>query len=1457
MKIQTLTIKLWRSSLTLLCALTLFSVYSFAQSDGCDNLTAGGTILGEESGSLPSFDPSLITSTSLPTGGSGDIQYLWISTTDNPTTAVSEWEPISGSNSPEWDPEPITQTTYYRRCARRAGCIDYVVESNYVTKALIACDNVNDGGLIGMNQTGTAPFDPDIINNVVFPSGGSGDLEYLWFSSTVGPPFIQGSPNWSPVPNSNSADYDPGVLSDTTWYIRCARRAGCMDFIGETNIVMITVNPEEGSDCDNVENGGTIGFDQNDCAAFDPDGLVNIVTPTGGTGELEYLWLFSTTTSIYIQGSPEWIEISGSNSPDYDPGLLSQTTWFIRCVRRAGCEDYFGESNIIEITIHPEILIDNILLQNISCTGEADGAVTLTVTGGAEPYIFVWNEGEFTGQNLSALSAGTYDLEVTDQNGCQTGISVDIIEPAPLSLSFESMMPSCTDTEDGTINVILTGGTPPYTYVWSNGQAGNPLINVGAGTYTLTYSDAAGCTGTEDVTLNATDSDLSLNLTSENAICAGSNTGSATVNVLPAGEYSYQWSDADASTAATLSGVPAGTYFVTVTPASGCEAVGEVTIENDTVLSLSLTGNATSCGVSNDGQVIVEVQGGVAPYAIMWNDPNGSTTTIVNNLGLGIYSVTVTDGNACEATGQVTVEEGNGLNLEVTQQNITCGGANDGFIIVNPLSGTPPYSYNWSNLNSNNNTVSGLSPGNYLLTVTDSEGCTSEEVFELFEPAAISVELSGEDVLCGDDLGQISSILTGGTAPYSYTWSTGDTGSELNGVLPGTYALTVTDFNNCTASAELTLTAQSDLGSSISATGVTCAGANDGTASVTSLAGTPPYIYVWNTGATSPEITNLSPGTYQATVTDGSGCSVVSESVEVVSPAPISISVQITQGITDLGAEDGILDAILTGGTPAFSFQWSNGETLQSIDDLAAGFYSVTVTDANGCTDEADINLPEGTNQSFMVGDFVWLDENNDGVQQVNENGVGGIIVNLIDAETNLVIATQMTNPNGFYLFSDLPEGMYYIEFDLGSLPPETILTQQDAGNNDELDSDADPETGFTPVFTVNENLPDILTYDAGVRPKCDNVEYGGLITEYQSVCAGEMPELIANEDFPAGGSGDLEYLWLTSSIAQYTGPGDPNWSEIPNSNAPTFQPPLLSQTTYYIRCSRRECCTDYPGETNIATVEVFFFPYANISDAPAAACTGENTAFEASIVGGGTSYFWDFGTDAVPDTATTRVVDEVMWTSPGEKIITLTVTRNGCSLSTSMNLDVSTCFGTGGGINNLSVTLVEDEASLSWQTETNDTGSIFFLEKAGPDDDFVTFATLAGQAGNGQNHYQIIDENLYLGINRYRVRQLTGSGVQANSDMVWMNYLPANSPEIRVFPNPFQDRFTVNVLLPQEEEMFLQLMSPQGHILKSEIINAETYRKSFDLSAYPTGIYVIKLYYGYGDVITEKIMKK
>ena len=210
----------------------------------CENVINGGVVEGDEFGCpSPEWDPSPITNVALPVGGTGDLEYVWIYTTDDPTEPFAQWDHIPNSNSPELDPDPISVTTYYRRCARRAGCTDYVGESNIIVKEAICCDNVTDGGEIAGSQSScNFPFDPAPFTSVSAPGGGSGDLEYQWVMSNTPSAYDPSNPDWVEIPGADSSILDPDTVFQNTYFIRLSRRHGCTDYPGVSNMVSATLS---------------------------------------------------------------------------------------------------------------------------------------------------------------------------------------------------------------------------------------------------------------------------------------------------------------------------------------------------------------------------------------------------------------------------------------------------------------------------------------------------------------------------------------------------------------------------------------------------------------------------------------------------------------------------------------------------------------------------------------------------------------------------------------------------------------------------------------------------------------------------------------------------------------------------------------------------------------------------------------------------------------------------------------------------------------------------------------------------------------------------------------------------------------------------------------------------------------------------------------------------------------
>jgi hypothetical protein len=340
--------------------------------------------------------------------------------------------------------------------------------------------------------------------------------------------------------------------------------------------------------------------------------------------------------------------------------------------------------------------------------------------------------------------------------------------------------------------VSVNNGTAPYSINWSSGAAGTTATNLAAGTYTVSISDANGCSGTNSVTVanNGLALTSTTNSTAQNCATFGSASVSVNNGTAP---YSINWSSGAAGTTAT--NLAAGTYTVSIADANGCTGSNSVTVANNAInLNLNSSSIDAACGASN-GSASVNVSNGSAPYTYSWSN-NANTATIVA-LSAGTYTVTVTDANGCSGLASATVNSQNGPVLNASASNINCNGANNGTAVAAAASGSGSYTYLWSNGQSGFS-VNNLSAGVYTVTVTDSNGCSANNAVTISEPSAISVNGNSSNVttLGGAD-GAVNLTVNGGIAPYSYNWSNNATTEDINALSAGTYSVTVTDANGC------------------------------------------------------------------------------------------------------------------------------------------------------------------------------------------------------------------------------------------------------------------------------------------------------------------------------------------------------------------------------------------------------------------------------------------------------------------------------------------------------------------------------------------------------------------------------------------------------------------------------------------------------------------------------------
>ncbi len=460
-------------------------------------------------------------------------------------------------------------------------------------------------------------------------------------------------------------------------------------------------------------------------------------------------------------------------------------------------------------------------------------------------------------------------------------------------------------------------------------------------------------------------------MTETNATC-GNNNGTATATpTFCAGPYTYLWSPTGKTTQ-TITGLSAGTYTVTIGVTSACLTVKDSVIVTNSA-GFTVTPAVTAedkCNGGATGSGNVTVVGGTPAYTYNWA-PSGQTTAAKTGLTAGTYTVNVKDATGCSGTAAITITQPTALTASTTTIPVKCNGGATGGSTVTAGGGTPAYTYSWAPSGGTSATATNLTAGTYTVTVKDANGCSITATAIITQPTALTASTTTIPVKCnGGATGGSTVTAGGGTPAYTYSWApSGGTSATATNLTAGTYTITVTDANGCTQTATAVITQPTPLTLSTTVVNVKCSGGATGSITATAGGGTPAYTYAWApSGGTNAIASNLTAGTYTVTLKDANGCTLTA-SATITQPTPLTLSTTVVN-VKCNGGATGSATATAGGGTPAYTYAWApSGGTNALASNLTAGTYTVTLTDANGCTQTATAIITQPTALTLSTTD--------------------------------------------------------------------------------------------------------------------------------------------------------------------------------------------------------------------------------------------------------------------------------------------------------------------------------------------------------------------------------------------------------------------------------------------------------------------------------------------------------
>jgi len=796
------------------------------------------------------------------------------------------------------------------------------------------------------------------------------------------------------------------------------------------------------------------------------------VTPSGGSGSYTYSW----NPNGCLSSNP-----TGLTAGNY--------TCFL--------SDSLGCNTMLTVTISDHNQLFNSgesPTHNVSCFGGSDGVAWTSPVGGTGPYTYSWTApASGFASSCSGLPAGTYTCLITDSLGCTVAVNPAIQQPAaPITISMATMSSPTCGQAYGSANATVNGGTNPYNYSWNpTGQNSAFLGSVGAGIYTVTVTDANGCTLTDTAHVTNANAPI-VTATSTNVSCYGGSNGTATANatggITP---YTYSWNNPGSSVTAGITGQTAANLTVFVTGYNGCVGSQAVTISQPDSLSGVITSTNPVCA-SGTGIAVMNATGGTVPYTFNWS-PTGGNTATASGLVSGTYTCNVQDAHGCTAVNTTSIFIPSPIVITPTQTSNLCFGYVGASATVSVSGGVMSYSYSWNN-GQTGSTASNLVAGTYTCTVKDMGGCTATQNFTIVDPPNLVVVTTSHNISCfGLCDGALSVSATGGTGAYTYSWDNGATSVNLASMCKGTHQCTVFDGNGCQNFDTAGVIEPLQIAANVSGTTSSCGGACDGTLSAIVTGGTGAYTYSWTpAGPSGASTLQVCAGAYTCAVNDGNGCStsgnftVGSHASPAITGTVIdSVSGNVSAGWTYLVSYDTVLhrqmvvdSATISAGRYHFNSSTGGNFLVYAIANHASypgaiktyyantdQWVNATVLNAGCATaDTANIKLIDltptsgsGTMSGAVYQSTGFVARYTAGavtpIVLAPGDPVPGLDVNL-EQHPGGIIAQHTTGSDGSYTFSNLPHGTFEVFVDIPGLGMtseyvRTITTNQSYPNLD------------------------------------------------------------------------------------------------------------------------------------------------------------------------------------------------------------------------------------------------------------------------------------------------------------------------------------------------------------------------------------------------------------------------